>query len=221
MTVAQGRSNVRAQIDIISETLEKMIEDVENKYRQRIDSVKAQIFDIDHDISLSEEEKRTRSTFFYETLDSLEYQLNEARCKLFICIYSICEASLRDICLFYDIPFKKLSKPKNKKDTKNKETRYYLQDYLYTLGKDSIQKDSFDYILSEPLRELRNSLIHQGNDVSHIEEIIGQLQNSNFAGFKLSNGKLEIDKEETLKYLLNQIHNFLNESEDLAKKIKL
>ena len=89
MTIAKGRSNTEAELDFLKETLEKMIISVEQKFKDNLTNLKAEIFDIEHDYTISKDEQVSLCKSYYDELDDNLSKLQQARNKLVICIYSI------------------------------------------------------------------------------------------------------------------------------------
>ena len=59
MAVAKGRSCAMVELDSLKETLENMVDFTETRFNDTINSLKANIFDIEHDDSIDNEESKS------------------------------------------------------------------------------------------------------------------------------------------------------------------
>ena len=210
MAFAKGRSCAIAELDILKETLENMINSIESRFQKNLDQFKARIFDLEHDQSLSGEEKECEIRPFYDEIENYTCQLYHSRNKLVICIYSICEATLAGICADYKI---KVIHEKKKDEKKNS---YYLTDYLYSFDKEYMQKFADAYIVSGPLRELRNHLTHSAS-TKDISKHITDLNNHGF-NIKLFAGQVKIESKDSLMAILKCCYNLIIDAEKTASE---
>lgn len=209
MTVATGRSNVRAEIDLMGESLKLMIKSIESHFREILDSLKAQIFDVEHGND-TEEEKSDICKPYFDALEEYEIQRFHARNKLVISIYSICEASLAGICNHYRVPLKR--------SPKNKMSQFYLTDYLYSIGVNYTDNNiNSPNVVCEAIRPLRNYLTHCQENNEAASKIVKMLKSKGFTNVEHNNGSIEIESEAFLNEILSQCNEMLLISEETAK----
>jgi hypothetical protein len=214
MTIAKGRSTVRANVDLTEEALENMLCSVEAYFRDAIDSIKAQIYDIEHS-DCPQEETQCICEPYYDTLDNYQAQLLQARNKLVIGIYSICEANLAELCKQYGINLQHAPSNRNKGNGNVvKHENFYLKDYLFSISGDSLINDTES--VSSAIRELRNYLTHSGNS-DNIESIVDKLKRYGITGIEINGDSLQITSSETLKDILQRCKEMLVKSEEAAK----
>ena len=139
MAFAKGKSCAVIELDILREALVNMINSVETRFQNILDSLKARIFDIEHDRSIPNEEKECQINPFYDEVENYTSQLYHARNKLVICIYSICEATLASICTDYKIAVVHETKGNNKKT--------FISRITFTLSIKNIRKSLQIHIL--------------------------------------------------------------------------
>ena len=228
MTVAKGRSCIMVELDILNETLENMVNSTESKFRDIIDSLKARLFDIEHDITIAPEECNSLSYPYIDELEKYQTQRIISRNKLVICIYSICEATLASICK--DYKYKIVKAPNQEIRPKlcpnldgrecnvkrRKSTNYYLSDYLYTLNHNYIENWSNAYTVSTIIKDLRNYLTHSKADVKQAAKIIEKLSIGGFGHISQTDGKIIIENVEDVKKILKLCYDMLVEAERLA-----
>lgn len=229
MTIAKGRSCILAELDILKETLENMINTIESQFRDYIDCHKAHIFDFEHDTSIEPEERANLTDPHYDELRNYSTQRNISRNKLVICIYSICEATLASICKDYNLKLVKEPNPNLKPkrcphlngrecDVKNNNhTNYYLNDYLYTINHNYSTDWEDAHIVSTSIKNLRNYLTHSKADVKRAAKIIQELSNNQFNHISQINGEIIIRSAEDIKQILNQCYGMLVHAEQEAK----
>ncbi|MBD5271518.1 MAG: hypothetical protein HDS40_04610 [Bacteroides sp.] len=209
MAFAKGRSSVVVELDILRDTLENMINSIEEKFQNKLDLFKARIFDLEHNQYLPFEEKDCQIQPFYNEIEEYTCQLYRSRNKLVICIYSICEATLANICANYRIELKH----EKKKDERKKD--YYLTDYLFSIDKDYKKMFADAYIVSFPLRELRNHLTHSAS-AKDISKYITDLNKRGFKDIRLFDGQVIIESKDFLISILNCCYNLMIDAENTA-----
>lgn len=229
MAIAKGQSCVMAELDILKDTLESMINSTESKFRDIIDSLKDELFDIEHDKKIGPGERNSLLCTYYSELDKYITQRFLSRNKLVICIYSICESTLASICKDYNFKIEKevghnsklISCPNmNGRECnikRKKNTIYYLNDYLYTLNpRYSVDwKDA--YIVSTDIKDLRNYLTHSKTDVTRAAKIIQGLSNNRFEHISQVEGNILIQKVEDIHKILKLCYEMLISAEKIAK----
>lgn len=218
MTIAQGRNNVITELDILKETLENMVQTIESQYRDIVDSIKANIFDIEHDVTLSAEEQTSLSLHYYRELNEFTTQQLRARNNLFICIYSICEVNLATICETYKITvIKNFSSRKSNQQHNKKRTYYYLKDYLCAIDPSYLNNINYASIVCGPLKELRDYLIHSKPDVITATKITHQMHEYGFSSITHNYGQIIINNESVIHQILEYCVRMLISAEQIAK----
>lgn len=214
MAFAKGRTCMMAEVDSLKETIEKMIRFTEDKFEASTVSLKAGIFDLEHDSSLSAEEIRTSAQVYYDELDNISRQKIQSRNKLVICIYSICEAILANICDYYKIPIEHEKATRSKSD-------YYLTDYLFSIGVDYKTPGSDSYIVYHAIREFRNKLTHSGLKSKDPKKIFDGLVKTGINHITLRAGEIEIEHAECLHQILNICCGMLKTADEIAQRKKM
>lgn len=214
MAIAKGRSTIRAEIDLMEQSLKQMIDSVESHFADCIGSLRARIDDVECG-SETTEEKRSICESYLSKMSECEDQRFHVRNKLVIVLYSICEASLAGICFYYHIPLKHSPQNQSKR-------HYYLSDYLFSLGIDYIHQDNSNsaYVVNFAIRELRNCLTHCGQDNEKVSNAVGSMKNAGFIGIENDNGVILIQTVEVLYKMLNCCKDMLIVSENKAQTIK-
>lgn len=230
MAIAKGRSCSMGELDILKDALENMINSTELKFRDIIDSLKACIFDLEHDTSTDVKDRNSVSISFYSELEKFEYQRNISRNKLVICIYSICEATLASICEIHKIKLVKEPNSNNMlklcpysddgkcKVKRRKREEYYLTDYLYTIDPNYKMDWGEANIVSTAIKNLRNYLTHSKADVKRARKIISELSSYGFNHISQSEGKIMIQEIEDVYCILNVCCKMLVGAEQKAKE---
>ena len=188
-----------------------MIYSVESHYREVIDSLKAQIFDIEHGENSVEKESSIYNQY-YDELEELEIQRFHARNKLIISIYSICEASLAGICTHYHVPLVHSSQNSPTKD-------FYLKDYLFSLGVDytAKNKEISPYVVYHAIRPLRNYLTHSQGNNNLASEVINKMKSVGFDNIVNYSGVIQIESEKLIIKIMSYCNDMLVLSENLAR----
>ena len=218
------------ELDILRDTLETMIDSTESKFRDIIDSLKAKLFDIEHDGTMAPEERNSLSYSYYIELEKYLSQREISRNKLVICIYSICEATLANICK--DFKYQLVKAPSQSRKSRqcpnlngrecnverNKNTNYYISDYLYTLNPNYATDWVDAYVVSTVIKDLRNYLTHSNADVKRATKIIEGLSNSHqFNHISQVDGVILIHSVEDIKQILKLCYEMLVNAEQIAK----
>ena len=217
------------ELDILKETLENMIYSTESRFREIIDSLKANIFDIENDKTLSTEERYNVTSSYYDELEKYESQRYLSRNKLVICIYSICEIILAGICVDNSHKPVKMSgsiiKPLlcpnlggrvcNVK--RSRKPNYHLKDYLYTLDPEFITDWNDARIVSTAIRNLRNYLSHRRANAKYADKLIKSLSECGIKYITQINGNIIIDNIESIWNILEIIFEMLKKAEEKAE----
>ena len=226
MTISKGQSCVMVELDILKDSLENMINSCEARFRETINNLKSEIFDLEHKTDIPEELKTLTNQYYIE-LENYTTQRYYSRNKLVIAIYSICEAILESICADYKLNVVKESEPRSKKcphidckecDIKTrKKPNFYLNDYLYTINPKYKTECTDACIVSTSIRELRNYLTHSKENAKRASMVVEKLSQDGFSDIIQRNGKVIIDKIDTIQKILMYCYNMLVEAEHRAK----
>jgi hypothetical protein len=218
MAIARGRSTVRSELDLMGQALENMICFNESKFNEEIASIKVQLDDINQK-DIPEDERQNLSRM-YDYLNDLEKQLFFSRGKLIVAIYSICEATLAEVCKNYHIRLRHKPMPKrqecnSKSDYIQKNRDYYLFDYLYSIDSKACSKDAC--IVSSVIREIRNYFTHSSFNREKLDKIERLLNKHRITGVERQNDTLCVTSVEGLKEILQHCNSMLIEYEELAR----
>lgn len=222
MTIAQGRSCARAELDILRNALENMIDSTESHFREIIDGISTHILAIERNTDLHHEEQRSLVITYEDELDVYYSQRHCARNKLVICIYSICEALLESICVdnhYTIVKEHKTTKEKVIKESnrhsgpigiKSKQRpHFYLNDYLYTLNPNYKSEWNDALIVSTAIRTLRNYLTHSNAKTVKSKKIITNLEDYGINDIRQEYGNIVIDNISAVYQILNHCCNML------------
>lgn len=229
MAIAKGQSNVVTDINILQETLENIISSTESKYQAIIDSLKARIYDIEHNPSTDNEEIKNLSGPVYYELEDYVAQRDISRNKLVICIYSICEATLSNICEVFEISV--IKEPRNDKSPKlcpvlndrecsvrsKKQSTVYLGDYLYTLNPNYKSDWIEAKIVSSAIRNLRNYLTHSSDRKTRADKIVKELSTNGITSMSQIDGRIIIQDIQGVRQILHICYEMLIKAEQIAK----
>lgn len=213
MPIASGRSTIRAEIDLMEQSLKLMIDSVESYYQRIIDSINTQIERINQS-DVSSKEKEDISKPYFNELEENESQRYHARNKLFIIIYSICETSLAGICKHYNIPLKRSPQNHSRGD-------YCLSDFLFSIGADYTTNDIANpsYVVYSAIRLLRNHLTHCGSNKSLASRAVKSMVDMGFIDIINNNGDIHIGNVDMLYNTLNRCNEMLLISEQIAQNL--
>lgn len=213
MCIAKGRSNILAEIDSFNDALENMIESIELHFCERTNYVENQIFEIGKENVLAEERHALCKPYF-DLLEEYQTQLFQARNKLVICIYSICESSLASICKHYDLRLQFSPQNYSKRE-------YYLSDYLYSIGIPYAVRDKMNaaFIVFEAIRPLRNYLVHAKPDKIEASRLISKLNDVGIADIEHDNENICIKTKQVLHQMLSTCYEMLRMSDLSASNV--
>lgn len=150
---AKGRSNIKAERDILFQGFRDQLKTMENALKLQETEIKAQLYDIISDLTIHDEEKNTLKKGLYETLENIEEQHIRIRRSIFIGLYSFWEISLKAIC---DTP--SLTGNTFKPQEKSDKTQSIVRRYLNIIYEEKIPSTAS--LLNGPIRELRNYMVH-------------------------------------------------------------
>lgn len=152
MTFAKGRTNCKAERDIIFQGFAEQVQILEKSQLEQENVFKAQLYDIIDDFSVSDEEKYSLKHPWLKELHELEERHTRIRRSVFIGLYSFWEISLMDIANTH-IPSLVAAARNSKKSRKFGATDYLK--VMYNEGLTSLVK-----LIDNNIREFRNYMIH-------------------------------------------------------------
>lgn len=226
MAIAKGRSCAMVELDSLKETLENMVDFTETRFNDTINSLKANIFDIEHDDSIDNEERNSALEPYFSELENYQFQRYSSRNNYIICIYSICESVLASICADNNIKLLKETNSKrepkqcsNTNGRKNKaNVNYYMNDYLYSLNPKYRDEWTDAFVVSTAVKKLRNYLTHGKTDRKKASIIAGELSQHGLNTISQVNGEIKIQNIESLHSILKLCCKMLVVAEQKAKE---
>lgn len=157
MSFAKGRTNCEAERDTTAQGFRELLEALKRAKNQVEVEVKAELYDIINDKSLSEQERRERMKPFEDVLTEQEESDIRIRRTILIGLFSFWELSLKDLCKYYKINVTKIKS--SKKESKSKNVPIFGEnDYLNAIFRDIRPKNIG--LISSQIRELRNYMTH-------------------------------------------------------------
>lgn len=169
MAIAKGRTDCKAERDLVLQGFREQLQILADSQNEQEDLVKARLFDLITDRTLSDEEKYTLKRPWSDHLHELEERHIRIRRSVFIGLYSFWEVSLMNIANTH-IPAMVENARKSKK-SKNLGASDYLK-MIYG-GK----LPSLVNLIDNNIREFRNYLVH-GTLTEERESLISTLANS-------------------------------------------
>lgn len=159
-TFAKGRTNCEAERDIIVQGYTDLLKVLKQAKLQKETGIKAELYDIIFDTTISDEERQTQMRPFYDVLSEQEETDRRIRRSILIGLFSFWELSLKEVCEYYklDVAAAKEPKPKKKNKSQNNEPHYGENDYLKAIFHTE-SPDKVD-VISSKIRELRNYMTH-------------------------------------------------------------
>lgn len=202
-----------------------MIASTEKRFRDIIDSLKAELFDIERNQNIEQEERVSLASSIYSELERTISQRYTVRRNLLICIYSICETTLASICFDFN---KKPNKCKMSKrnpqsgniaqNVKEQKEKYYLGDYLYSINCNYSKEWPDAHIVNSAIRNLRNYLTHSRPDTIKADKIIESLSANHLGDISQQDGKILFNSTESIHIILNLCYGMLIKAEQAAKE---
>lgn len=217
MAFAKGRTNCEAERDTIVRGFTDLLKVLKQAKKQKETRIKAELYDIINDTTLSDEERQTQMNPFHGLMREQEETDLRIRRTILIGLFSFWELSIKDICDYYklNIATVKCDKPKIKNNKPKENNRYSENDYLNAIfHSDRPEKVG---LISSAIKQLRNYMTHGTANydrmtiinnlmVTHPEFCISKIQNDYF-----------ITSYEGLENILNTIQDGLLYVETSAK----
>lgn len=160
MTFAKGRTNCEAERDIIVQGYTDLLKVLKQAKLQKETGIKAELYDIICDSTISHEERQTQMRPFYEDLSEQEETNRRIRRSILIGLFSFWELSLKEVCEYYNLDTAggKGTKPKKKSESQKDEPHYGENDYLKAIF--HTNRPEKVELISSKIRELRNYMTH-------------------------------------------------------------
>ena len=160
MTIAKGRTNCEAERDTIIQGFNDLLGVLKDAKAQAEEQAKRALYNIIHDKSLCDEERRTQMSEYYNLLSEQEETDIRIRRTILIGMFSFWEISLRDICDYYKIAIKKGNGKKTSKNQSkaDKEPNYNVNDYTTAIFHSDVPPTV--ELINRKIKELRNYMTH-------------------------------------------------------------
>lgn len=152
MTIAKGQSNCKAERALVLLGFDELLQILAESQIEQENLLKAKLYDIVTDNSLSDDEKYTLKRSLTDQLQDIEERHARIRRSIFIGIYSFWEVSLMNI-VNTSFSMEELEKILSKK-----QQNIGVQDYLKMIYGEKLPTIVYD--ISKHFRELRNYLVH-------------------------------------------------------------
>lgn len=170
MTIAKGRTNCKAERDLVFQGFTEQIQILEASQVEQENLLKARLYDVITDTSLSEEEKETQQLPWHTEFQELEEKHTRIRRSLFIGLYSFWEVSLLDIVNTHITDYLE------KLQSLSKESWHkpYLgaKDYAKLIYEEKIPENT--HLINQNICEFRNYMVH-GSSIEKRESYIKEL----------------------------------------------
>jgi len=213
MTVAKGRSNCKAERDIVSQGFYEQLQILEASNIEQSKCFKARLYDIITDYSISEEERSTQKNPWELLLQESEESHIRIRRSMFIGLYSFWEVSLKDIVETYTNNSAEKGE-QGKKQSSRQGAKNYIK-HIYGNDVPELIK-----LMNTHMYEFRNYLVHGSLDDDRESEI-DKLRNLYPAlCIKKGCGCFYISDYKGLRNLLELISRELDNAENKALELK-
>lgn len=207
MTIAKGCTESLAQRDIITQGFNDLL-GVLNRYKNHNEiRIKAELYDIINEKSLSDEERVSQVSQFNGLLTELEEIAIRIRRTIFIGLYSFWELSLKNICEYYYMNCDR------KKSARGYSENDYLNAILHSDRPDKIS------LISIEIKELRNYMTHGSLDTKRKSIIDGLISAHPEFDIGKSGEEYYLTSYDGLKQILNIINEGAHYVEETAKTI--
>lgn len=210
MAIAKGRTNCKAERDIVKQGFEEQLKILVAYNKQQEASLKSELYDILTDFSKSTEEKRSESVPLYNQLQELEDQNIRIRRAIFIGMYSFWEVSIKEILNTYS-PFCVKSEKKTSKKNKKNILTHYLSEIYPECAPPLVD------IINHNIREFRNYSVHGTLSNSREKAINELIQSHPEFCIKSVDRSYYIDNFKGLNAILKLFQNELDNAEDTIK----
>lgn len=233
MAFSQGYSSCNAERHLLQRSYEDLIALVSKSMETESDGLKARLYDIWIDFSVTEEVKNNLSEPYNNELESLQERNIRAQRVVYIGLYSVIwEQGLLEICKQWKIEIKKApdesqqlddnaTESKNNKNKENKKSQFGAKDYLFSIcGKEYSGIQDF---LCNPLRELRNVFVHgwrqveKGKENNQLAQIKRILQEYPDVELIMHSGECYFKSWRGLSFVLSLMCKELDEVEGIAR----
>lgn len=222
MAIAKGQTNCRAERDTTLFGFNDLLKIANDSKLGNEAHIKANLYDIITNNDDSPEEKNTQKRPLEEALNSQEESDIRIRRAILMGLFSFWEISLKELCQYYDIALNKKGKKNNSNqqtgNSRNKKSRFYSSDYLWSIFYDNIPEDA--NLIDTNIGELRNYMTHGDADndrqqaiknlaETHPEFDIKEGYEAHLASYQ---GLLKI--KELIESTLNQIETYIKENQN-------
>lgn len=161
MTFAKGRTDCETEREIITQGFKELLETLKQVKYQKSVRIKADLFDVITDCSLSNEERLTKESPLYCALAERDEMDIRIRRTILIGMFSFWELSLKNICEYYKIGISRKNKNQDRNApqyNKEKESFFSENDYLNAIY--ASQRPKIISLISSEIKELRNYMTH-------------------------------------------------------------
>lgn len=202
MAIAKGRTNREAERDMIIQELRDLINVVKQSKEQNDEKIKAQLYDIVSEVSISEEELQTRKSPLIDVLSEIEETHIRIRHIILIGIFSFWELSIKDILQIHDLT------------TTNKSKKSNLRKCINSIYGDVLPEKIS--IMDGGLRELRNYYTH--GDLKKNKDLIIQnlIKHHPEFGITKSCSGYYLNSYSGVEAILNFVIEALHDAESIA-----
>lgn len=230
MAFSQGYSSCNAERHLLQRSYEDLIALVSKSMETESDGLKARLYDIWIDFSVTEEEKNNLSEPYNNELESLQERNIRAQRVVYIGLYSVIwEQGLLEICKQWKIEIKKAPNESPKmedaatesKKKKSNKSQFDAKDYLFSIcGKEYSGIQDF---ICNPLRELRNVFVHgwrqveKGKENKQLAQIKRILPEYPHVELVMHSGECYFKSWNGLNFVLSLMCKELDEVEGIAR----
>lgn len=220
MAFAKGRTNCEAERDIIVQGYTDLLKVLNHAKHQKETGIKAELYDIIIDTAISDEERQTQMSPFYEVLSEQEETDRRIRRSILIGLFSFWELSLKEVCEYYklDVAVAKDPKPKKNNKSQNNEPHYGESDYLKAIFHTE-RPDKVD-VISSKIKELRHYMTHGTDGVARKLAIENLMSTHPEFCISKEGGDYFITSYHGLEQILTIIKECLLCAEATAKQLK-
>ncbi|MCM1138240.1 MAG: hypothetical protein NC453_06665 [Muribaculum sp.] len=208
MTIAQGQTYIQAERYIVVQGFTDQLEILHKSQTEQENNVKAKLYDIIANNSITKEEKRSLESPLYVVLEDIAEKHNRIRSSLFIGLYSFWEVSLNAICERMALNTNQI-KPKSRKNANKDRSKVWM--YLNSIYGDTIPDECL--LIDGAIRMLRNYMVHGNLSDSQKYDLREFCKTHTEFSINESCGTFVISNYKGLEKLLNVISNELLKAE--------
>ena len=217
--IAKGRSDCEAERDTIVQGFNDLLRVLKDAKNRTEEHAKAALYDIIHDESLSDEERRTEMKGYTDLLSEQEETDIKIRRTILIGLFSFWETSLRNICDYYKIAVKKANIRKTPNKLKpDKEPIYNVTDYLTAIFHSNLP-DTLELINSK-IKELRNYMTHGSADAERMAIVDSLITDHPEFGIRKTANHYHIASYDGLDHILKVLNDGTVRAEMTAKTLE-